>query len=408
MGERVVVTGLGVISSIGRNVKEFMENLIAGKSGVKEIKRFDTTGYRMNFAAEIENWQIPQELVEYDRCLQLVLATVNQAVTDSCINFEEVDRHRVGVTIATSLGCVDRLENYIKSELSGEEINGSADLSLIPHSVPGSMIARQYQLTGPVVAVDTACASGSNSIGYGHDLIRNGRCDLVIAGGVDVLNTLSFSGFSGMMNLTKTICRPFNKERTGLVLGESSAVVILESLASAQKRSAHIYAEILGYGLSNDAFHETKPDPDAKGAKMAMASALDSAGISGTEVDYVNTHGTGTKFNDLMEAKAIREVFHEHAPELKISSIKAAIGHTLGAAGAIEFLATVLSVADDFVPPTLNFEEPLEGFADFDFVPNHSIKYQVNVAMSNSFGFAGNCCSILLGKATDDNNRKRG
>lgn len=402
MKERVVVTGLGIVSSIGKNVDEFKENLFAGNSGIKEIKRFDTTGYRTSYAAEIQGLQFSQECSEYDRCLQLILETTKQAVTDGGIDFGSVDRRRVGVVIATSLGCVDELEKYIKTEISGaEEKKKCADLNLIPHCIPSSAVARKYKLSGPVISVDTACASGSNSISYAYDLVRSGRCDLVIAGGVDVLNTLSYSGFSGMMNLTKTVCRPFNLERTGMVLGEGSATVILESLSFAQRRKAHIYGEVFGYGLSNDAFHETKPDPEARGAVMAMASAIDSAGLSYNDVDYINSHGTGTKLNDLMEAKAIKEVFREHAPQLKISSIKAAIGHTLGAAGAIEFLATVLSTANDYVPPTLNWQEPMVGYEDFDFVPNRSKKHQVNVAMSNSFGFAGNCCVILLGKLTE-------
>ncbi|MCL6591057.1 MAG: beta-ketoacyl-[acyl-carrier-protein] synthase family protein [Firmicutes bacterium] len=397
MKHRVVITGLGIISAIGYNVNTFLSGLKNNQSGVKPILRFNTAGYRTNLAAEVQNWN-PQSADDSvsDRCLQFVYEATNEAIKDSGIDFGKIDLWKTGVSIATSLGCVDYLEKYIQEKSVGNIcINW---LDNIPHCIPGSVIAAKYGLRGPVISIDTACASGTNSIGYAFDLIQKGDCDVMLTGGVDILNPLSFSGFSSMMNLTKTLCRPFDKNRSGLVLGEGCAIVVLESLEHAQRRNTQIYGEILGYGLSNDAFHETQPDPDAKGAVSAMQMAIEYSGIAPSDIDYINTHGTGTKFNDLMEVKAIRQIFKEHSPKLKLSSIKAAIGHTLGAAGSIEFLASVLCVFHDFIPPTLNFEMPMEGCEDLDFVPNVSQNYPVQTVMSNSFGFAGNCSSIIVSK----------
>jgi 3-oxoacyl-[acyl-carrier-protein] synthase II len=398
MKQRVVITGLGIVSAIGLNKNEFYEGLRDNRSGIKPIQRFDTHGYRTNQAAEIQNWNpMPSDQPEGDRCLQFALEAAKQAIDDSGLETNTIEPSKAGVCIATSLGCVDSLQDFIRENVNGNSCSNGR-LNIIPHNIPGAKVASKYGFTGPLLSVDTACASGSNSIGYACDVIRNGICDIMLAGGVDILSPLSYSGFSGMMNLTKTLCRPFDKNRSGLVLGEGGAVVILESLAHARKRFAPIYGEVLGYGLSNDSYHETQPDPEATGAVTAMAMALHDAGVPLETVNYINAHGTGTKFNDLMEVRAIRKVFPENTPGLKISSIKAAIGHTLGAAGSLEFLACVLSIRNDFVPATLNFETPMEGYDDLDFIPNQSQDCTVNVAMSNSFGFAGNCCSIILSK----------
>lgn len=390
---RVVVTGLGVICSIGSNIIEFSEGLKQGKSGVSTIDFFDATEYRTNQAAIVKNFKN----TEGDKCISLACQGAKQAMDDARININKINKEKAGVAIASSLGCVDALENYIAKTINGEQVNKD-QINIVPHNIPSAIIASNYGFEGPVVAIDTACASGSNTVGYAYDQIKHGNCDVMLAGGVDIISKLSLSGFSGLMSLTKTKCQPFDHNRSGLILGEGCAFITLESLLHAQQRNANIYGEVLGYGLSNDAYHDTRPDPNGTGAIQSMNMALTEAGISPQDVDYMNAHGTGTSFNDLMEISAIQQVFGLKNKKLYISSIKAAIGHTLGAAGAIEFVASILAIAQNFIPPTLNFDMPMKGLEELNFVGNKPIDHNINIAISNSFGFAGNCCSIIVSK----------
>ncbi len=393
---RVVITGLGIICAIGNNIPEFLDGLKKNKTGIRNINRFDASKFRSNSAAIIENNLFNKNKKENDYCLDLIVESAAQSLKDSKIDLDKIDLSRAGISMATSLGCVENLEFYLKEKMMGNFVS-TQQLKFVPHCIPGSILASKYHFRGPLLSIDTACASGSNSLGYAYDQIQNNTCDVMLAGGVDIISPLSLSGFSGLMNITKNVCRPFDNNRDGLILGEGSGIVILESLSHAENRNAHIYAEVLGYGLSNDAYHDTQPDPDGEGASRSIYMALENAGISPKDVNYINAHGTGTKFNDKMEAKAILKVFNENIENLYVSSIKAAVGHTLGAAGAVEFIATVLSIKNKFIPPTLNFETPLVGFEKIDFVPNNSRECDINIAISNSFGFAGNCCSIAVG-----------
>lgn len=401
--KRVVVTGFGVICAIGNNNEEFLQSLKNGSDGVKDITLFDASGYRTDKAGMIDFKPIEEDKQnnpEHDRCLYLVEHASNLAMKDSGLKLDSNTAYNYGVSLATSLGCVDYLEKYIKGkeETESDELTDELlkNLTFIPHSIPTSYLASKYNFTGPVFTVDTACASGTNSMGYAFDKIINNECDIMVTGGVDVLNLLSFSGFSSMMNLTQGKCAPFDMNRTGLVLGEGAAIFIFEDYESAKKRGAKIYAEICGYGLSNDAYHETQPDPNAGGAIRAMEMALSSQKIDSTAIDYINAHGTGTKFNDLMESVAIKNIFDGVADKPQISSTKAATGHALGAAGAIEFAACLMAVSHNFIPPTLNLENSLEQMQEYDFVPQKAAESEVRFAMSNSFGFAGNCSSIVI------------
>ncbi|MBI9097260.1 MAG: beta-ketoacyl-[acyl-carrier-protein] synthase family protein [Spirochaetaceae bacterium] len=393
--KRVVVTGLGVVSALGNSIEAFEENLRTGKSGIKKITRFKTEGLRNDHAGEVSEFEYPEGVD--DRCLAFTFNAVEQALRQSALNIDEMDLSRIGVSIATSLGCAEEVEEYIKARVNGKRPSLNM-IDNVPHGKPAATVAAKYDLSGPVVCIDTACASGSSAIGYAYELLQSNRSDIVIAGGVDILNILSFSGFNCMMNLSKDITQPFNIERPGLMLGEGCGIAILETYESAISRKADILAEVRGYGLSNDAFHETKPDPLGGGAVRSMLMAINEAGIEKNNIQYINAHGTGTKFNDPMEMNAIRTVFGEHGENIKISSIKAALGHTLGAAGGIEFVSTVLNIHKGFVSPTINFEKPMSGYEKYDFVPNRGKECEIDFALSNSFGFGGNCCSVLLSR----------
>ena len=388
--ERVVVTGLGVVSALGNNIQEFESGLKEGRSGIKPVTRFDASVYRNPDAGVVEGDYGTESIsLEYakDAC--------SQAIADAGLIFENEDSSRVGVAIASSLGCVGQFQKLIVNKNNGIK-NDISTFKNIPHSNIAAYISSKYHANGACVSLDTACASGSSILGYAFDLIRNGKCDVVISGGVDELSLLSYSGFSGMMNLSKDICRPFDKNRTGILLGEGCGMVILESATHAQNRNAKVYCSIEGYGLSNDAYHETQPDPKGEGAEKSIRMALKQADITPDKIDYINAHGTGTKQNDSMEMKAVNAVFGENKANMTVSSIKGAIGHTLGAAGAREFVATAIAMNKGFVPPTINFNEPIDDYADWDFAANKAFEKHINYAMSNSFGFAGNCCAIIL------------
>ncbi len=388
--EKVAVTGLGVISALGNNIQEFKTGLIEGKSGIKPITRFDASAYR-NINAGVVEGDYGKDSIS----LEYAEDACSQAIKDSGLEIRDEDATRVGVAIASSLGCVGQFEKLIL-EKSNSEKSHISTFKNIPHSTIAHAISKKYGANGPCVSLDTACASGSSILGYAYDIIRKGQCDVVIAGGVDELSVLSYSGFSGMMNLSKELCKPFDKNRTGILLGEGCGMVVLESYSHAQKRNAHIYCTIAGYGLSNDAYHETQPDPKGEGAEKSIRMALKQAGISEKEVDYINAHGTGTKQNDAMEMKAINAIFGEYKENIIVSSIKGEIGHTLGAAGAIEFVATAIAMEEGFVPPTINFSEAMDEYKDWNYAANKSVSREIKCAVSDSFGFAGNCCAIVL------------
>ncbi len=405
MKTRGVITGVGVLSPIGIGQQEFFQSLLAGKSGISRITSFDTTNYRTNHGGEIKNFN-PADYAEalpgignLERATQLALVAAHEAVLDAGLEINTDNCERIGCVLGSSEGETHCLDNFITDQSqNGSDLPKYELIPRVPTATIYQELAMRFGMKGPCACVATACAAGTNSIGLAFDLIRNGKADVVIAGGVDVFSRLSFSGFNALMSVTRTRCKPFNEHRDGMVLGEAAAIIILERLDHALSRKANIYAELLGYGISNDAYHITSPDPEGNGAKRAIALALEDAGLTADSVQYINAHGTGTPSNDIMEAKVIRDVFYNNGNRVPVSSSKSMFGHTLGAAGSIEFLVCILAIKNGFLPPTINFEDPIKGFEDFDFVPNESRPAEIQVALSNSFAFAGNTSAILVSK----------
>lgn len=398
--KRVVVTGIGTINSIASNVKEFTEALKSGKCGTKEIDLFDTTGYRTNKASQVSK-EVTDALFDNKERELRVIEFVKKACAEAmeqCGNLN-VAKNRMGVSLATSLGCIDGIDKYMEAQSKGDgSVDGRCYLNTCAKLC--DILSRQYSVCGPVYTVSTACAAGSNSIGIAMDAIRYGRTDAMICGGADPISRISINGFNALKSLSFSgYVRSFSEERDGLIIGEGAAILILEEYEHAKERGAKILAEVAGYGLSNDAYHLTTPDPHGGGATRSMEKCLEDAGIGKECIDYVNAHGTGTVYNDNMEMLALRNVFGDRLEEITVTSNKGMIGHTLGAAGSIEFLATVICINENFIPATINFETPMAGYEKCNFVPNESISKKINYAISNSFAFAGNCASIMVKRA---------
>lgn len=410
MNKRVVVTGLGAVTPIGIGKDEFWKALLAGKSGIGKITRFDASEYTTQIAGEVKdfdpaNYIDKKEAKRMDRFTQFAVAASKMAFEDSGINLETEDRTRIGTMIGTGIGGMDTLNEQYKNLFD----KGPNRIS--PFFIPmmiGNMAAGQTSITfglqGPCSCVTTACATGTNAIGDAFKLIQRGDADVMVAGGTEAaISPIAVAGFCSMKALStrndepEKASRPFDKDRNGFVMGEGAGVVILESLEHAVARGAHIYAEIIGYGFNADAYHITAPAPEGAQAAKCMAMAIKDAGIEAEVVDYINAHGTSTPLNDKNETLAIKSLFGEHAYKLAVSSIKSMTGHLLGAAGGIECIATVLTLENDMIPPTINCDQPDEDM-DLDYVPHTSRKQVVNVALSNSLGFGGHNATILLRK----------
>lgn len=407
MGRRVAITGIGVISPIGSGKYNFLKGLREGKNGVKEIPYFDLSGYKVNRGAIIEGFDkktytICSGYVESEPANVLGLYAAKEAYEDSGLQDGYYDRERTAVSIATSLASIDGKINLHKHVIyNGNYDNADVNAGFDACSTPAGVIAKEYGCLGPCISVSTACAAGTNSIGCAYDLITDGECDMVISGGTDPFSELSYSGFLSLQTITKDKLSPFDAYRSGIDIGEGAAILILEELEAAKKRGAHIYAEILGYGISNDAYHATSPDPNAGGAIRSIKMALDTAKIKPNEIDYINAHGTGTIINDKMEMRAIDHVFGEYASKIAISSTKSMHGHMLGCAGSIEAVVCALAISYSFIPATINTKKIMEGYENFNIITGKSIDREVNIALSNSFAFAGNTASIIFGKYRD-------
>jgi 3-oxoacyl-[acyl-carrier-protein] synthase II len=331
----------------------------------------------------------------------MALISAKEAVTDSGLNFQGELGKRSAVTMGSSLGGWTSYLNGFRKECQenpgAEFADAVAPLLDVPPCRIAAYICKHFGISGGHMAAVTACAAGANSIALGIDLIRRGTRDVVLTAATDPLCEISFSGFNILMAMASSVSKPFDRNREGLLVGEGAGTLVLESLDHALERSARIYCEIPGYGLSNDAYHATQPDPEAGGACRAISRALSDAAIHPSEVDYINAHGTSTKYNDLMELRAIQKIYGEDAHNIPISSIKSMIGHTLGAAGMVEAIATVLAMHHRFLPPTLNFADPIDGF-DYDFIPHSRPAERAEVMSSHSFGFGGNAACILFRK----------
>ncbi|OAM94210.1 3-oxoacyl-[acyl-carrier-protein] synthase II [Pelosinus fermentans] len=410
MKKRVVVTGLGAITPIGIGKDEFWQSLLNGKSGIGKITHFDASEYTTQIAGEVKDFDPAKyidkkEAKRMDPFTQFAVAASKMAFEDSGINLETEDRTRIGTMIGTGIGGMDTLNEQYKNLFD----KGPNRIS--PFFIPmmiGNMAAGQTSITfglqGPCSCVTTACATGTNAIGDAFKVIHRGDADVMVAGGTEAaISPIAVAGFCSMKALStrndepEKASRPFDKDRNGFVMGEGAGVVILESLEHAVARGAHIYAEVIGYGFNADAYHITAPAPEGAQAAKCMEMALRDAGIAPEAVDYINAHGTSTPLNDKNETLAIKSLFGEHAYKLAVSSIKSMTGHLLGAAGGIECIATVLTLENDMIPPTINCDAPDEEM-DLDYVPHTSRKQVVNVALSNSLGFGGHNATILLKK----------
>jgi len=409
---RVVITGLGAITPLGQTVKETWENLVKGKSGVGYIDRFDTSNLPVKIAAQIRNFDPVERLSQKEAGVPIkkldlfsiyALWAAEEAIEDSALLKGPFDPDRVGVIIASGIGGVETLER----EIIVGYTKGYDRISpyLIPMMIPdmaSGLIAIKYRFKGPNYCTVSACASSAHAIGDAFRLIRYGDADVMIVGGSEApIIPTAVAGFSSMKALStrndepEKASRPFDRDRDGFVMGEGAAVLVLEEYEHAMRRGAKIYAELVGYGATADAYHITAPCADGEGAVKCMLRALEDAKLSPDEVDYINAHGTSTKLNDAAETLAIKKVFGERAYKIPVSSTKSMIGHLLGAAGAIEAVATIMTIHTGIIHPTINYENP-DPECDLDYVPNEARKKEVNVAISNSFGFGGhNVCLVF-------------
>jgi 3-oxoacyl-[acyl-carrier-protein] synthase II len=405
MDKRIVITGVGVISPIGNQKDLFWNALISGTSGVSEVTSFDTSPFKVHKGCFVKNFNYDDYVSngssrEIGKGSQFAIAAAKLAIEDSKVDLNNLDPERAGVSIGTTAGEIQILEkvNYIRHEKGADSVDPGLFLKHPCVNMPSS-ISIEFGFKGPSTIIPTACAAGNYAIGYACDLIKLGRADIMLAGGSDPFSKVAFVGFSRLNAIAPDICQPFDKDRKGLLVGEGAGMLVLESLEGALARNANIYAEILGYGLSCDGYHITIPHPEGNGVTSAMEKALKSAKIKPEDVQYMSAHGTGTVANDKAETISIKKVFGEHAKNLAISSIKSMLGHTMGAASAIEAVACALAIKEGVVPPTINYETK-DPECDLDFVPNVKREMQVDIAMNNAYAFGGNNSSLILKKYT--------
>lgn len=407
---RAVITGMGVVSPVGNHLDEFWNNLIEGKSGIGLLTRFDTTDLPTKVAGEVKNfepteWINKKESRHMDRFAQFAIAAAKMALQDSGLDLEKVDKERAGAVMGCGIGGVTTFEE--QKEVLMSKGSGRVTPFFVPmliSNMAAGHLSIEFGFQGSSMTIVTACASATNAIGEALRIIQRGEADVVLCGGTEApITSLAFAGFCAAKTMStekenpKQACRPFDKRRSGFVMGEGAGVLVLESLEHAEARGAHIYAELAGYGSTSDAYHITTPVPGGAGAARAMRLALKDAGVSVEDVDYINAHGTSTGPNDSTETAAIKTVFGSYAPKLAISSTKSMTGHLMGAAGAIEAIICALSIERGAIPPTTNYGEP-DPECDLDYVPNIARKQEVNVAMSNSLGFGGHNATIVLKK----------
>lgn len=407
-GRRAVITGLGTITPLGSRVEKFWAALCNGESGIDRITRFDPSELDSQIASEIKDFD-PQDFIskkdmkKMDTFIQYALAAAMMAVADSGLPIPEMDRDRIGVLIGSGIGGMQAIEKYhtILMEKGPKRISPF----FIPMSIinlASGTVSIHFGVKGPNTAVVTACATGTHAIGDAFRIIQRGDADAMIAGGAEsVITPLAVAGFCAMNALStrnddpSKASRPFEKNRDGFIMGEGAGVVIIEERESALSRGARIYAEILGYGASSDAYHMSAPDPDAEGASLCMKRAVEDSGISVEEIDYINAHGTSTLLNDRMETTAIKRVFGGHARNLLISSNKSMLGHLLGAAGGVEVVASCLTIHHGMIPPTINYEEA-DPDCDLYYCPNQAKEKEIHRVLKNSFGFGGTNASLVL------------
>lgn len=398
--QKIAVTGLGIISSIGIGKDAFWSHLIKGRSGISEIDLFDTSKFNRHFGGEIKNFDahqyVPAEMVKFlGRASCFAIAAVKLALEDAKISLSDYKNKRVGIVIGTTMAEASVLDLSVEMFLKDEwdDITSKLLLNAFSPSIPRN-IGYFFQVKGPLNAlIPTACAAGNYAIGYAYDLIKQGQLDLAIAGGAEALSRVAYQGFQRLYAMSPRLCTPFDKNRKGMLLGEGAGILILEPEKNALERSADIYGEVLGYGLSCDASHMTAPKRE--GIRKAMQKAVNNAGLSSKDVDYINAHGTGTLQNDKEESAAINELFGSR--RVPVSSIKSMLGHTMGAASAIEAATCCLALKEGIIPPTINFKDP-DPECDIDCVPNQARKLKLKRVLNNGFAFGGNNCCVVFGK----------
>jgi 3-oxoacyl-[acyl-carrier-protein] synthase II len=409
MRKRVVITGLGTLNPLGNDVPTYWAGLVAGRSGVGQITLYDTSGQEVRIAAEVKGFDPVAYLGQKqarrtDRFTQLVLAAADQAIADARLVFQgNGNNHHIGIIVGTGTGGLKTLLDNV--EIMRERGPGWVSALMAPMMMPNAgagEIAIKYGLHGLAMSLSAACASGTNAIGEGAERIRHGAADAMICGGGEsLMHPLTLAAFSNMRAISRRndeperASRPFDAGRDGFVVGEGAGVLVLESLEHAQGRGAHIYAEVIGYGASCDAFHITAPDENGAGAILSMNLALRDAGLRPEEIDYINAHGTSTLLNDRTETRAIHQVFGAHACKVPINSTKSMIGHLMGASGAVEAIVCVKTLETGVIHPTINYETP-DPECDLDYVPNQARQAHPRIAMSNSFGFGGHNATAIF------------
>ncbi len=407
---RVVVTGVGILSPVGKTASESWKNIKNGKSGISKISKFDVSDYNVHIAGEVKDYNPldyfdRKEVRKFDPYIQYALIAADEAIKDSGLTLDKVNKERVGVYISSGIGGIYTIEATHKVILD----RGPTRVS--PFFLPAALanlatgqVSIRYGFKGPNFANVTACAASTHSIGDSFKIIQRGDADVIVVGGAEYpITPLGIAGFSVIKALStrndepERASRPFDKDRDGFVTSEGSGIMVLESLEHAVKRGARIYAEVIGYGYTGDAYHMTAPDPEGNGAARTMSMALDDAEIKPEEIDYINAHGTSTPLNDRLETLAIKKVFGENAYNINISSTKSMTGHMLGATGATEAIFSVLAITDSFIPPTINYETKDEE-CDLNYTPNKGVSKELRYVCSNSFGFGGTNGSLIFKK----------
>ena len=407
---RVVITGVGAVTPVGNTAEEFWQALLEGRSGIGPITRFDATGFETRIAGELKGFD-PLKYIDkkddrkFDPFLKYAVACAVMAVEDAALKTDRVDATRFGVLVGSGIGGLETLlDNYEALRTKGPDRVSPFLIPMLIVNMASGAISMRVGAKGPNTAVVTACATGNHAIGDATKIIQRGDADVMIAGGAEaIIIPLAIAGFAQMKAMSTRnddpthASRPFDAERDGFVCGEGAGIMVLESLEHASRRGARIYAEVVGYGMTGDAHHMTAPDPEGDGAARAMSAALRDAGLDPSAVGYINAHGTSTPYNDKFETLAIKRVFGEHARKLAVSSTKSMTGHLLGAAGGIEAIATTFAIHHGMLPPTINYEKP-DPDCDLDYVPNHARKQEVEVALSNPFGFGGTNATLAFRK----------
>jgi 3-oxoacyl-[acyl-carrier-protein] synthase II len=405
-GERIVVTGIGAVTPVGTGREAMWEALLAGRSGIAEVESFDTGAYNVHLGGEVRGFDAHDHLRSLDparlgRASQLAAAAARLALADAGLDGAALVAARCGVAMGTTSGEPKEVERF--NDCWVEERIAEVDrrfIALYPCHTIAAAVAAEVGFAGPNAMLPTACAAGNYAVAHACDVLQAGRADVMLAGGADSFSRITYTGFARLGAIAAERCQPFDRDRQGMIPGEGAAVLVLEPYERAVARGARIFAEVAGYGLSCDAHHMTGAHPEGDGAARAMEAALAQSGLSAADVDYVSAHGTGTPTNDRLETVAVHRVFGDEARRVPVSSVKSMLGHTMGAASAIEAAVCSLAVAQNVVPPTINFEQP-DPECDLDVVPNQARRMDVRVAMNNAYAFGGNNASVIFRKLSE-------